>query len=140
MKKKITFEVDINKPDEAYAAARKAIHEAINKSPKHKWTRKEIDEAEKVIAELMVKYSRNATKTPLTIYSNSEDKFVGVMYGLEEYKGVPCENDEYNPVIGTCVALCKAFKHPIPNFITANSNYKNKEELTTWDLFALLFE
>lgn len=84
---------------------------------KRKWTKAEINEANRIIGELF----SNANDGEIYVLDDSE-------YGANHeiklmdrnghfFYSHPSKADEPNKSIGICVALCKAFRKPIPKFI-----------------------
>lgn len=139
MKKTITFEFDVNDPNGAYRIAQEAINDAIASRPKRKWTNEEVKMAENIISDIMVEYARNPAKKPLTIYSESTSGETSAMYNLDIYSSNASSEDEYHPVIGTCVVLCKALGKPIPEFITKDNSEEPDDDVTLLDIFTMFF-
>lgn len=110
-------------------AAHKMVEEAIKNyyAPKD-WTKEEVEQAKDLVCEMAMSLIRNNGEVffrkgtydddiiHCTIYLNSFNS-----YPDRETKSCPYGNDVFNVWIGKCVALCKALKKPIPDFI----RYKN---------------
>ena len=111
------------------AAAHKMVEEAIKNyyAPKD-WTKEEVEQAKDLVCEMTMSLIRNNGGVffrkgtyddeiiHCAIYLNSFNS-----YPDRETKSCPYGNDVFNVWIGKCVALCKALKKPIPDFI----RYKN---------------
>lgn len=110
-------------------AAHKMVEEAIKNyyAPKD-WTEEEVEQAKDLVCEMAMSLIRNNGEVffrkgtyddniiHCAIYLNSFNS-----YPDRETKSCPYGNDVFNVWIGKCVALCKALKKPIPDFI----RYKN---------------
>lgn len=110
-------------------AAHRMVEEAIKNyyAPKD-WTKEEVEQAKDLVCEMAMSLIRNNGEVffrkgtyddniiHCAIYLNSFNS-----YPDRETKSCPYGNDVFNIWIGKCVALCKALKKPIPDFI----RYKN---------------
>lgn len=110
------------------AAAHRMVEEAIkNYYAPDIWTKEEIGQAKESVCEMAVAIIRNGGD--LYFGGSGEDNVIrcyvfpkGIYEGIvSDGTSKPHGRDVFNVWIGKCVALCKALKKPIPDFI----RYKN---------------
>lgn len=109
-------------------AAHKMVEEAIKSyyAPKD-WTEEEIEQAKDLVCEMAMSIVRNGGD--LSFARDDDDDSIDCFVYNNSFSWEPTSNshakphgkDVFNVWIGKCVALCKALKKPIPDFI----RYKN---------------
>lgn len=109
-------------------AAHKMVEEAIKNyySPKD-WTEKEVEQAKELVCKMASTIIREGGDL-LFIHVDKDNSIICSVYpdsfawkSAYNFRAKPSGGDIYNIWIGKCVALCKALKKPIPDFI----RYKN---------------
>lgn len=106
------------------SAAHKMVEEAIKNyyAPKD-WTKEEVEQAKELVCEMAKDVIRNGGD--LFFSREAEDNSIACSIYRDSFDwdfadvflAKPHGKDIYNVWIGKCVALCKALKKPIPDFI-----------------------
>lgn len=85
---------------------------------KHEWTKAEIDEANRIVGEILISATNDRTGVRMNTDDYAKDHIVRVqLYHGKEHTSKPIATDTPNLSIGLCVALCKATGREIPKFI-----------------------
>lgn len=121
---KVRIEIDPSDPKSAHAAVSEACAAYKKRAEMHKWTEDEIKRAALLVAELLSKAIEGNPSNDFSLFFYKESKLTVFreFFGSTRYPAKPDERDEYNPIIGACVALCKATGTPIPDFIKGDSD------------------